>query len=50
MQVKGVIMTGYIEELPVRGYCNWRGPFQARLTVIKGVPADSKTPNTTSVR
>ena len=38
LRMKGFIMTGYIEEFSIPRYCNWKGPFQARLAVIRGVP------------
>ncbi len=39
MEMHGIIMTGRIDEKPAQGLCDWQGPFQARLTVIRGVPA-----------
>lgn len=39
VQMQGMVMTGRIDERPIQGLCDWQGPFQAKLTVIRGVPA-----------
>lgn len=39
LHMQGILMSGYLKEAPVPGYCNWKGPFQARLAAIRGVPS-----------